>query len=209
MLGFRPPLAAAGTAKEVEIICREAWGAKPPRAGLKAHTVVRITVHHSGRKLTDNRKAPQRFRDHQAYHRSLGWPDIAYHVLIDRHGNVYQGRPRWARGDTATDYNPKGHLLVLCEGNFGAQKVSVAQMAALVDVLAWACVRYDVKPVRIRGHRDFAATACPGQKLYARIENGVVRRRVKERLAAGGAKLVELCGQAGKERVAQIEAGTD
>jgi hypothetical protein len=204
----RAPMALAGK-KEVDIICRKAWGASPPLAGLVEHTIQRITVHHAGVKLTDNRDAPQRFRNRQAYHQSLGWPDIAYHVLVDRHGNVYQGRPRWAKGDTSTNYNPKGHLLVMCEGDFDQQKVGTGQMEALIDVLAWACRRYEVEPNRIRGHRDYTSTACPGQKLYARIEGGAIRRRVKNRLANGGVKLVELCGPAGKARVAAIEAGTD
>lgn len=199
--------ARAQTAKRVEIICRNAWGAEPPRDGLRKHRIRRLTVHHSAVPLTDNTLAPSRFRSHQQAHFGNGWPDIAYHVLIDRNGNVYRGRRPRFRGDTATDYDPAGHLLVLCEGDFDAQTLSGPQVAALVDVLAWASRRFGAKPRTIRGHRDFAATACPGRRLYRLIENGKLRARVRRRLRNGGVDLVTLCGKAGRRRVRRIESG--
>jgi len=207
--GVLVPRAPALAAPSVRMICRRAWGAEPPGDGLERHRIRRITVHHSAAVLTDNRDAPARFRSHQQAHFDNGWPDIAYHLLIDRNGNLYEGR-RWRfRGDTATDYEPKGHLLVMCEGNFDEQKPSKAQQAALVDVLAWATAEFDVAVSRIAGHRDYASTACPGAKLYRLLEDGTIRRRVRRRLRAGGVELQELCGKAGKERVEAIEAGED
>jgi hypothetical protein len=109
--------------------------------------------------------------------------------------------------DTATNYDPKGHFTVMCEGNFEEQRPSRAQVDSLVNVLAWASARFDVAPRTIAGHRDHADTACPGSKLQRLIARGEIRRRVKERLAAGGAELLELCGSDGKGRVKDIEAG--
>jgi hypothetical protein len=97
----------------------------------------------------------------------------------------------------------------MCEGNFQEQRPSRAQVNALVDVLAWASARFDVAPRTISGHRDHADTACPGSKLQRLIDGGEIRRRVRERLAAGSVELVELCGTEGKKRVEEIEAGTD
>lgn len=201
------PWRALAAGRTIEMICRRAWGARKPTGHFRRHHVHRLTVHHSAVVLRDNRDAPARFRDEQLDHQGRGWPDIAYHVLIDRHGNVYEGRPMWAEGDTATDYDPRGHLGVLCEGNFERQRPSEAQVRALVDVLAWAVGRFVVGVRTIKGHRDYAATACPGDALYDRL--GDVRRRVRDRLEAGGVDLVGLCGDAGKERVAAIEAGLD
>jgi hypothetical protein len=198
--------AAAGV-RTVDLICRRAWGARPPTGEFHRHRIRRITVHHSAVVLRDNRNAPERFRDHQAAHQARGWPDIAYHLLIDRHGYVYQGRPWWARGDTGTDYRPRGHLLVLCEGNFERQAPSRKQVASLVDVLAWAVRRFDVPVFRIRGHRDFASTACPGRRLYRLLEDGTLHRRVRRRLREGGVRLDEICGKAGRHLVGDIEAG--
>jgi hypothetical protein len=199
---------AQAAAVERDVICRRAWGARPPNAGLRRHTIRRLTVHHSGIALTDNRQAPARFRSHQASHQARGWPDIAYHYLIDRHGNIYKGRYHWAKGDTATDYDPRGHLLVMCEGNFGEQRPSRAQVRALVDVLAWACREFDVRPSRIRGHRYYAHTACPGSRLQSLL-GGTIQDRVRTRLGEGGVRLVGLCGDAGRRRVAAIERGED
>jgi hypothetical protein len=191
--------------RRVEVICRRAWGAEPPMGDFERHRIRRITVHHSAVVLRDNRLAPERLRDHQAAHQSRGWPDIAYHLLIDRHGHVYAGRPRWAVGDTATNYDPRGHLQVMCEGSFGEQRPSDAQVAALVDVLAWGVRRYEVGVRSIRGHLDYADTACPGARLYRRL--GVVRRGVRERLDAGGVRLADLCGADGTALVQAIETG--
>ena len=192
-----------------KILCKKAWGGVPPRDGLRRHTIRRLTIHHSGLKLTDNRDAPGRFRSYQRDHMSLGWPDIAYHVLIDRHGNIYKGRPTWARGDTRTSYDTTGHFLVMCEGNMSEQDISVRQLAALSDVLAWASTRFGAPPRTIHGHRDYAQSDCPGSNLYRRIENGGMATRVKRRLSQGGVDLDRLCGDAGRERVRAIENGTD
>jgi hypothetical protein len=201
------PARSALASRTVTMICRRAWGARPPSGEFHRHRIRRLTVHHSAVVLRDNRKAPERFRDHQAAHQAEGWPDIAYHILIDRNGHVYEGRPFWARGDTATDYRPRGHLLVLCEGNFDRQRPSREQAASLADVLAWAVRRFDVPVARIKGHRDYAATACPGRRLYRLIEDGTLRRRVRRRLRGGGVRLDEICGKAGRRLVRDIEAG--
>ena len=191
------------------MICRRAWGAAKPTGEFERHRIKRLTVHHSAVALTDNSVAPQRFRDHQASHQADGWPDIAYHILIDRHGNVYEGRKMSAVGDTATDYDPSGHLLVMCEGNFEEQSIPAPQVRALVDVLAWASEELGVGPRTIAGHRDYASTSCPGAALQRLIEAGDIRRRVKKRIAAGGVELTQICGAEGRQRVAAIEAGTD
>ena len=198
--------AFAGT-RTRRIICKRAWGGKPTKDGLKGHTVKRLTVHHSGVKLGQNREAPQRFRSEQSYHQSQGWPDIAYHVLVDRNGNIYKGRPSWAEGDSFTDYDLTGHFLVMCEGNFSEQPIKEAQLKALRDVLAWACTRFDVAPRTIKGHQDYASTACPGEDLNAMIQSGRLRRMVKKRLGNGGINVKKLCGDAGKRRVGEIENG--
>ena len=200
---------AGETAKRVDAICRPAWGARRPTGSFVRHEIKRLTVHHSGNVFWRNRDAPARFRSMQRDHQAEGWPDIAYHVLIDRHGNVYRARPPWARGNTRTNYNPRGHLLVMCIGNFSEQDIARPQLRALVDVLAWACARFGVAPRTIGGHREYAATTCPGGNLQRRISSGVVQRRVRRRLAEGGVRLRRLCGEEGRQRVRAIESGND
>ena len=157
--------------------------------------------------MGSNTEAPRRMRSYQTYHQDSGWPDIAYHYLIDANGNIYEGRPVWARGDTFTEYDPTGHFLVCCDGHFDQQGISSAQLEALADVLAWASQQYGVSPATIAGHRDYASTTCPGAQLAALIADGTVQTNVEQRIAAGGPSLSLLCGQAGLDRVADIEAG--
>lgn len=205
---FRPEVASAAR-RRFELICKRAWGAQTPTGDFRDHQIVRITIHHSAVALRDNRDAPRHLRGHQRYHQSLGWPDIAYHAIIDRHGNVYKGRPFAAQGDSATEYDTRGHLLVMCEGNFDSQRVSRAQLSTLVDVVAWGCAVFDVAPRRIRGHRDYAATTCPGGHLGRLIDDGTIRAAVRGRLRHGHVEKVRLCGAAGRRRVRAIERGTD
>jgi hypothetical protein len=146
-------------------------------------------------------------RSYQRYHQEQGWPDIAYHYLIDANGNVYEGRPVTARGDTFTEYDPSGHFLVCCDGHFDQQQIPTAQYAALVEVLAWASVEYGIEPSTIAGHRDYASTTCPGSSLAAFVADGTLRANVEDRLSGGGVSLARLCGAGGLARVADIEAG--
>ncbi len=188
-------------------ICRGAWRADAPSGPFLRHEIDRLTLHHSGVEFRDNRKAPATLRAIQADHQARGWPDIAYHLVIDRHGYVYRGRPFSAVPSTATVYDPTGHLTVMCLGNFEVQGIPAAQLNAVVNVMAWACRRFGVAPATISGHRDQAATACPGRRLYRYVEDGTLRRRTRGRL--GEVDLRMMCGPRGRRLVRRIEAGTD
>ncbi len=198
-----PPAATAG----LEIICKEAWGAAPIQGELIEHRVERLTVHHTAAVMGSNTKAPGRIRSYQNYHQESGWPDVAYHYLIDANGHIYEGRALAARGDTFTEYDPTGHFLVCCDGHFDQQSLPAAQLASLANVLAWASVRFGVGPSTIAGHRNYAATTCPGSDLAGLVADQTVQSMVEERIAAGVSTPSLLCGQAGFDRVAAIEAG--
>jgi hypothetical protein len=188
----------------IPVICRAAWGALAAAGVFTSHQIDQITVHHTAVLLDHNADAPGRVRQHQSYHQSLGWPDLAYHYMIDADGNVYEGRPVDAVGDTATQYDPTGHLLVCCEGNFDEQDVPQAQYETLVRMVAWGCGEFGVDPASVRGHRDVASTSCPGDNLYAHIASGGITDDVSS--LAGDALQVELvCGEKGREMVESIE----
>lgn len=190
------------------VICKQAWGARPVPGEFTRHTIERLTVHHTAVFLESNTRAPARARRHQRFHQDKGWPDLAYHFLIDANGHLYEGRPVDAVGDTATDYDPRGHFLVSCEGDFDRQQVPDRQLATLVATLAWAAVTFDVDPGTIRGHRDLAATSCPGDNLYARIADGTLEGKVRRRVARGAPTMRVVCGEEGDQLVAAIVAGT-
>lgn len=190
----------------IEALCRDSWGARAPTGAFTSHSIERMTVHHTARVLATNANAPRAIRGHQNFHQQdRGWADIAYHFVIDLEGNVYECRPTGAVGDTGTNYDPTGHFLVCCEGDFNNQELPAAQLQALIDVLAWAATEFDVAPDTIAGHRDVAATSCPGDNLYPLIESGAMADAVARRLAAGGAALEVICGEEAQQRVEAIE----
>jgi len=201
--------AVAEPARTIDALCRDAWGAQPIVGELVPHTPVRMTVHHTGTVLTSNADAPAHLRDHQAFHQlDRHWPDLAYHYIIDATGVIYEGRRATAVGDTGTSYDPTGHLLVACEGNFEQQEVAEAQLDALADLLAWASGAYAIDPATITAHRDWAPTACPGTALYAPVADGTLETAVRSRIEAGGIGLELRCGVGAEAVVAAIEAGS-
>jgi hypothetical protein len=191
------------------ILCRDAWGARPPKRGGTPHTITGMTIHHTAVVLGDNSNAPARLRQHQHYHQDQqGWVDIAYHVGVDRNGNIFELRSTDIAGDTATSYDPVGHFLVVCEGNFDEEEVSEEQLQGAALAFAWAAQTFSVATDTLAGHRDVSGdTACPGASLYAHVSSGGLKSRIDEMMAAGTVNLRLVCGPEAAAKVADIEAG--
>lgn len=191
------------------MLCRDAWGARPARPGGRTHTLTRMTIHHTGVVLGDNRNAPGRLRQHQRYHQDQqGWIDIAYHVSVDRNGDIFELRTPELVGDTATSYDTTGHFLVVCEGDFDTEQVTDAQLNGAALAFAWAAQTFHLASDTLASHRDVApGTECPGASLYAHIASGDLRRRIDDLMAAGRVKLQQICGPQAASIVAEIEAG--
>jgi hypothetical protein len=189
---------------KLEVRTRESWGAQPFDRELEGHVVDTVTVHHTGQSLGDM-AMEERLQEWQNYHQSMGFGDIAYHVIIAPDGTVYAGREYRFVGSTRTSYDPIGHFLPALEGMFdefwdspddgddepdGADELSDAQLGALIDVLAWASAEFGVDPAEITGHRDHAATACPGSVVHEMIRSGEIERLVNERIESVDIELV-------------------
>ncbi|MCP4680186.1 MAG: hypothetical protein GY854_32765 [Deltaproteobacteria bacterium] len=179
----------------LKVVCRDEWGARPPKGKYVRHEIARITVHHQGVVFKDAKRAPARLKTMQRYHQGekKGFVDISYHFVVDPDGNIYEGRPTWARGETRTDYDTTGHLLVCLLGDFDKQEPAEAQVIALADVLAWASGAFHVDAEMIAGHKDHARTLCPGKNLHRLIADGTLRRKVDALLEAGGVERVSNC----------------
>lgn len=203
----RTPTGAAAT--DVPLLCRGAWGARPATSGGRPHTVTGLMVHHTGVTLDDNRRVPARLAGYQRDHQRRGWVDVAYHLAVDRHGNVYELRDPAIAGDTATTYDPAGWLQVVADGNFDAQEPSDAQLGGLAAALVWGAARFGVDIATVTAHRDRAATACPGRALYRHVTDGSLVLRAQHLLGAGGVDLRRVCGQEAARRIAAIEVGSD
>ena len=176
-----PPQEAQGPPQKPQVISRAEWGSMEITEGYAPHTLDRITIHHDGSEFYGD--AVARMRSLQSGSRNRGWVDIPYHFLIDLDGKIYEGRPLQFVGDTATEYDPTGHALITVMGNYEFQEINQAQLAAVVDLASWLCYEYSIPPELIKGHRDYAATACPGSNLYLYLTNGYIVSAVQERLS--------------------------
>lgn len=152
------PVAITG---DLDVLCRDALGLAAAGAAVRRQTIDTLTLHHTEVLLERNALAPQRLRRHQRFHQDQGWPDIAYHFAVDLRGNVYELRDPASAGDTFTSYDPAGHLLVVCEGDFNHQQPTDALLAAVAALFASASATYGV----------------PLDRIAARVADGSQRSR--------------------------------
>jgi len=169
---------------QLQIHSRAEWNAAEPKI-YKSQVPVRITIHHEGEIFNPNKEsAAQHIKKVQSWGMSeaRSWSDIPYHFIIDFDGNIYEGRNVFTAGETATEYDPEGHLLITCLGNFEEQQVTEKQLNALIELTAYCCKKYEIDPSTIKSHKDFAKTLCPGKDLYRYIESGYLLMEVEKRI---------------------------
>jgi hypothetical protein len=194
---------------------RRAWQAdesitKTPRYA----TAVRFAVvhHTAGSNSYGPAESAAIVRAIQLYHvRGNGWNDIGYNFLVDKYGQVFEGRrggvERSVIGAHAEGFNT-GSVGVALLGNYNSASPVAAGRTALEQLLAWRLdvahldplssvtwlsggnARFPVgSPVLLRavsGHRDTGFTDCPGSRLYTQL--GTLARNAS---SAGAPKLYD------------------
>lgn len=168
------------------IITAEQWGSTPqPIPEERRHEPRDIVVHHAGVEWQAGRDPADFIRNMQAWgQRDKGWPDLPYHFMIAPNGQIYEARPVEYEGETNTDYDLEGHILVELMGNFETQRPSPNQIVSLVQMLAWLCQEHGCDPNEICGHCDVAPgqTVCPGRDLHRYIADGQLAQWVSAKL---------------------------
>jgi hypothetical protein len=191
------------------IIRRAAWGGDgvPPRVPPSYGQVKVAFVHHTV-------SANEYGREDSAgivlaickYHRDTnGWNDIGYNFLVDKYGQVFEGRAGGVEaavvGAHAQGYNDIS-TGVATIGTFTETAPGDAALEAVAHLLGWklslhgvpvegdivvrsgggSLNRYpagtQVRLNRICGHRDGDSTTCPGEALYGRLAD--LRRRAAQ-----------------------------
>lgn len=189
----RPPrpfeVPVASDTEKPAVRDREAWGAEPAERPYESMLPVRISVHHTGAaQPVSEEDAVQELRIIQRYHqKGRGWIDIGYHFLIDGAGRIWQGRPEGAVGAHVRNKN-EGNVGVSLMGSFHPpkdMKPTAEQMRSLFLLARWLVAAYAIDPQTIRGHRDQQATDCPGDTLYARMDD-IRREATPPALARAG-----------------------
>ena len=203
-----PPQEDTGTeplpVRKVEVICRDALGLVAATDGGRQHEIRQLTLHHTAVPLERNELAPSRLRGHQRYHQQAGWPDIAYHYGVDLAGHVFELRDPRLAGDTFTSYDPAGHFLVVCEGDYDREHPTDAMLQRIAELFAHAALTYGADPQQIGGHRDYAGTTCPGDRLQSQLPD--IRLEVSRLVARERVELASLCGAPARALVEGIEA---
>jgi N-acetylmuramoyl-L-alanine amidase len=180
------------------VIPRSAWGAQVPRESPSYGQVVFGFVHHTV-STNDYTQAdsPAIVKAIQQYHRNtLGWNDIGYQLLVDRYGQVFEGRAggidQAVIGAQAQGYNAISTGVAMI-GTHTSEGITPEAFETLAAVLAWKLPLHGVPTEgevtvtsaggslnryptgrrvllqRISGHRDGDATECPGNALYAQL----------------------------------------
>jgi hypothetical protein len=177
------------------------WGARPPSGTIQVinQRPVNIVVHHTAGSNSTNLTLERAFaisRSIQNFHMdSRGWIDTGQQLTNSRGGFVTEGRHRSLEvlsGGTRhvvgahVANNNSTCIGIENEGLYMDVDVTPQLWDSLVRLVAYIAVQYRIPTSRILGHRDFNATLCPGDVLYARLP--ALR-------AAVGA----LTGQAGEE----------
>ena len=168
------------------IISVQTWGGQPMSTAALPQTITQLTVHHQGETWTPGKNVPSYLRNLQKWSRETKhWADIPYHYVIAPDGKVYAARPETQAGDTNTEYDPRGHLLVMLLGNFEEVEPTPEALNSLAELLAIKARQYKLDASAIASHKDWSKqTVCPGKNLYRYLENGWLKSKVTRRMAA-------------------------
>jgi len=213
--GVVPAGSAQAAAPQPPVISRAQWGADESirEKTTKYTSTVKVAfVHHTD---TGNSYSPADsdaiVRGIYAYHvKSLGWSDIGYNFLVDKYGQIFEGRhggiTEAVLGAHTGGFNTDS-MGVSAMGNFDKAYPTPALLHGLARVIAWKLHLFyrdptghavltssggpwgphpegeDVHFKVISGHRDADWTACPGGHLYAQLPE--IRRQALAITGAG------------------------
>ena len=193
------PLRTTAIASSPPLTTRATWGANESirRSGPSyADTLRFAVVHHTAGSNTYTRaQSAAIVRAIQLYHvRGNGWNDLGYNFLVDKFGQVFEGRyggvERNVVGAHAEGFN-SGSVGIALLGTYGNAQPTPAAIDAIASLVAWRLDVGHVDPLArlswisggnarfpsgtpvplaaVSGHRDTGPTACPGNALYAQL----------------------------------------
>lgn len=126
--------------------------------------VNKIIIHHSA---SSQSTTVDQIRDWHV--KGNGWSDIGYHFIILADGSVEAGRHINRTGAHCKGQN-KGSIGVCVVGNTNSEPPTAPQIESLWGKLKMLMEDYNLDRRNIYGHKDFGATECPGNMLYALLQ---------------------------------------
>ncbi|HEU0190371.1 MAG TPA: N-acetylmuramoyl-L-alanine amidase [Mycobacterium sp.] len=199
-LRFKPPAGITAPGQPPQIIPREHWGGpEQNRCGEPTDFRVRAAVihHTAGSNDYGPEDSARIVRAIYAYHtRTLGWCDIGYNALVDKYGQVFEGRAggitKGIRGTHAGGFN-YGTWGVSMIGTFDDSPPPDIQLHTVGRLVGWRLGLDRTDPLGtveltsaggsytsfrrgtklqmpvIMGHRDVDTTECPGDAGHAAL----------------------------------------
>jgi N-acetylmuramoyl-L-alanine amidase len=180
------------------IVPRAQWGADEHlRIGPATYdtTVEKLIIHHT---VTQNNRGNRAtlLRNVYTYHLSHLYNDIAYNLVIDELGTIYEGRwaadyaanaphtgednlRRQVRGAHSLNWNSRTIGIALL-GTFNTVTPPTAMVNSLVEVLAWKCGRWHIDPTGSSPYKD-------GTGQTTVLPNIIGHRDVRQTLCPGSA----------------------
>jgi hypothetical protein len=197
----RIPLRRVSMVGSPPLLSREAWGANeairraPPQY---ARSLQFAVVHHTaGTNSYTRAQSAAIVRGIEVYHvKGNGWNDIGYNFLVDKYGQVFEGRyggvDQPVIGAHAEGFNT-GSVGVAVLGTYTSATPPKVARTALANLLAWRLDIAHVDPLSkltwvsggnpkfasgtrvtlraVSGHRDTGLTTCPGAAFYAQLNS--------------------------------------
>ena len=214
------PAAAPAAAQDdpsALVTTREEWGANPaylnwwPNYAPADHVVVH---HTAGTNDYTAEQSPSIVRGIYYYHAViLGWGDIGYNFLVDKYGQVFEGRYGTLDSDPGTmvvgghAYGANtGTMGISMMGNYSSVSPSEIQIERVGQMAGWFLARAGIADAHgssgftfratqkyrrgqtidldtISAHRDVGYTTCPGDAGYSAM--GQIRDIAQEQIDGG------------------------
>ncbi|MGX6449712.1 N-acetylmuramoyl-L-alanine amidase, partial [Patulibacter sp. S7RM1-6] len=191
--------AQAATRAAPTIIPRSAWASGVRTKGSPAYGQVQVAfVHHTvNGNDYDRSESAGIVRAIAEYHiGSNGWNDIGYNFLVDRYGQIFEGREGGVDqpviGAQAVGWNSVSTGIAII-GTFEGETAPDAALDAVASIIGWKLPLHGVPTAgavalvssggsgnrwpagrtvqmnRISGHQDGCSTDCPGTALYGQL----------------------------------------
>lgn len=166
-------------------ISRSRWAKGPPiPKNMKIMQPVKyITIHHAGSSKVFTKKlessAAARLETIRKAHLQRGqWGDIGYHFAIDPAGRLWEGRSlRWQGAHVKA--SNEGNIGVVVLGNYDRQPLNRAQSSRIESTIRFLMKKYNVPVSRVKTHKEWAVTDCPGkslQRLMVRLRRSSLKK---------------------------------
>ncbi|PAZ16174.1 hypothetical protein CLM62_09740 [Streptomyces sp. SA15] len=198
------PAPRPSTVVKPPVITQAEWGASTDYDGTPGYgsEIKAAVIHHTGMD-SDNTiscaESRARLRSIQQEHFSRGYYDIGYNFVVDKCGQIFEGRsggmdlPVIGAHDAGFNTNTLGISYI---GNYESAQPSKVALDAIARIIAWKFGMYGIDPTgkvtltsgaeqgysgnkiplgqqvtlpRVFGHKDTNATACPGRNLYPKL----------------------------------------